>query len=200
MLKFAIILSMSLGLAGATAAFAQPAAPAKPSKAPAAPPRRLGPELWHGARIGEGQTDVAARFPATTASSGEALPGGARSALVLATELGGAPASAQFYFLTDSLDTIIIDRPDVTAGNTEGNLAKAHSVADQLSGEYRKPGACTEERRLAALTCIWVLGEAKAILSYRDIGGAAPKLSVSYRAVKDIKPWAPGPVKRLKPR
>lgn len=196
-LAFALSATLSVIFA-ATAATAQPVAPAKRSAAP--PPRRLGPALWHGARLGAGRDDVAALFPAATASGGEALPGGAKSGLVLATKLGGAPASAQFYFLADSLETIIVDRPDVVPGDTAGNLIKAHGVADELAREYGKPGACDEQRRVAVLICTWTLGEAKAILSYRDVGGAAPRLSVSYRRLNDVKPWAPGPVKRLKPR
>ena len=51
------------------------------------------------------------------------------------------------------------------------------------------------------MTCVWTFGEAgKALLNYRDIGGASPTLSVSYRKLKDAKPWTPGPVKKLKPR
>jgi len=146
------------------------------------------------------EKDVAALFPKATPLAGEALAKGPKSALKLPVEIGGAAASAQFYFTTDGLDSIIIDRPDVVARKTEDNLVKAHQVVDQLTSEIGQPKVCAERPRLAALTCTWELGQAKAIVSYRDIGGAAPTLSVSYRKLDEIKAWAPGPVKKLKPR
>ena len=191
-------LAVTAAVEAPTIALAQPDVAAKPP-APT-PPKLLGPALWNGARIGMSPDDIAARFAKAAPSKGELLPGGAKSALMLATQIGGAPASAQFYFDDHGLSAIIIDRPDVVAHKTEENLAKAHHVVDQLTAEHGQPKTCTEQRRLAALNCVWMLGEAKAILSYRDIAGAAPALNVSYRAIKDVKPWAPGPVKKLKPR
>jgi len=199
-LKIAVFaFALALGATDtAASAPVQPDAAAKPQ--PPVPPRPLGPELWRGARFGMAQEDVAALFPKATPSTGEALAKGPKSALKLPVDIGAAPATAQFYFTTDGLDSIIIDRPDVAAHKTDENLAKAHRVVDQLTTEHGQPKTCAEQRRLASLTCVWVLGEAKAILSYRDIGGAAPMLSVSYRKLNDVKPWAPGPVKKLKAR
>jgi hypothetical protein len=191
------LLVLALATASATAATAQPDVPAKPAPEP---PRVLGPELWRGARLDMSEADIASRFPKATHSKGEVLPSGAKSALILPTTLGGAPANAQFYFQADGLVTIIIDRPDVVAHKTADNLAKAHKVADELTAEHGKPKSCSEQPKLADLTCIWVLGGAKAMLSYRDVGGAAPSLSVAYRKLNDVKPWAPAPVKKLKPR
>ena len=176
----------------------KPAADAKPAKP--IPPRPLGPELWHGARTGMAPEDVIPLFPGVKPSAGELLPHGPKSGLTLPVQMGGAAATAQFYFDPNGLDAIIIDRPDVVAGKTDENLVKAHQVVDQLTTEHGQPKSCTEQPKLAALTCLWVFGDAKAIVSYRDIGGGAPKLSVAYRKFKDTKPWEPGPVKKLKPR
>jgi len=197
----AVLFALVIGAASSAAidALAQPDVAAKPA-APV-PPRPLGPELWRGARTGMAPEDVAALFPKAVPLTGEALAKGPKAGLKLPVELGGAPASAQFYFTTDGvLDSIIIDRPDVAAHKTDENLAKAHQVVDQLTTEHGQPRTCTEQRKLAALTCVWVLGDAKAIVSYRDIGGAAPALSVSYRKLNEIKAWSPGPVKKLKAR
>jgi len=191
----AAVFALCADLPAAALAQSTAAKPAKP-----VPPRPLGPELWRGARIGMPQDDIATLFPKATPSKGEALPSGAKSALILPVDLAGAPASAQFYFTTDGLDTIIIDRPDVAAHKTDDNLAKAHKVIDQLTSEHGAPKSCAERRGVTALTCVWELGQAKILFSYRDIGGATPALSVSYRKLKDIKDWAPGPVKKLKPR
>jgi hypothetical protein len=196
-----IVLSSALLLAGAAGSpsLAQPAA--KPTAPAPPPPRVLGAELWRGARVGMAQEDVAKLFPEAAASSGELLPRGGRSALKLSTPIAGANANVQFYFDADGgLETVIVDRPDVSAHQTEQNLAKAHAVADALAGQFGKAPDCSEQRRMAALTCTWSLGEAKAILSYRDIGGAAPSLSVTYRKAKDTPPWAPRAVRKLKSR
>ena len=195
----ALVLVAGLAPGAPLAAAAQPDVVQKPATPPP-PPLPLGPELWHGARIGMSQADVATHFPAATPSAGETLPNGAKSALSLSAPLGGAPATAQFYFDAHGLAAVIIDRRDVAAGKTDENLAKAHQVVDQLTSEYGKPANCSEQRRLAALTCIWTLGEAKAVASYRDVGGAAPTLTVSFRKLKDASPWAPGPVRKLKAR
>lgn len=196
----AVFFALVIGAAGGAAnhALAQPDVPAKPQTA--VPPKPLGPELWRGARIGMSEKDVAALFPKAAPSAGEALAKGPKSALKLPVDIGGAPGFAQFYFTTDGLDSIIIDRPDVAAHKTEDNLAKAHKVVDQMTSEHGQPKTCAEQRRLDSLTCVWVLGDAKAIVSYRDIGGATPALSVTYRKLNDVKPWAPGPVKKLKAR
>lgn len=146
------------------------------------------------------QDQVSALFPKATASKGELLPNGARSALTLPVTAGGATANAQFYFDANGLATVIIDRPDVAAGKTDDNLAKARLVIADITTEHGAPSACTEQRRLAALTCSWKLGDAKAVVSYRDVAGASPSLSVSYRKASDVKLWAPGPVKHLKLR
>jgi hypothetical protein len=195
-----LILTLALVAAVTTAnAAAQPDSGDKPPPPP--PPRVLGPELWHGARTGMGEEDVSKLFPNATPSKGEALPAGSKSALQLKTELAGLPATAQFFFSADGdLTTIIIDRADVAAHKTNDNLAKAHKVADQLTADYGKAQSCSEQPQLASLTCTWNLGEAKAILSYRDIAGNAPALNVTYRKRSDIKPWAPRPVKHLRPR
>jgi hypothetical protein len=184
-------------LAIAAAASAQAA-----EKPPApAPTFQLGPELWQGVRIGMTQDQVSVLFPKATASKGELLPTGARSALIVDTTAGGAPAKAQFYFDTASgLAAVIIDRPDVAPGKTDENLAKARQVIDDVTAAHGAPTTCDEQRRLAALTCTWKLGATKAVVSYRDIGGAAPNLSIAYRKVDDLKRWAPGPVKKLKLR
>ena len=192
-----VLRAATIAIVSATAA----AALAQPDKpAPAPPPPPLGPELWRGARIGMAQTDIAARFPAATASKGELLPSGARSALTLPTKIAGAPANAQFYFDADGLASIIINRPDVVAGKTAANLVKARGVVEAVAAEEGKPGNCIEQPRITALTCTWSQGEAKAVVSYRDVGGAAPTLNVSYRRLSDKKPWQPGPVRKLKPR
>jgi hypothetical protein len=183
---------------GAMDVLAQPDVTPKPPAT--ATPVSLGPELWRGARIGMTVDDVASRFPGATVSKGEVLSDGSMSALIQSVELGGAPATAQFYFNRNGLDAIIIDRPDVLVGRGAENLVKAHGLIDQLTAAYGKPAACTEQRRVAALSCTWALGEAKAVASYRDVGGASPALSVSYRRLNDAKPWSPGPVKKLKPR
>lgn len=197
-----VLFALTFAASGATQAQPvskpKPAADAKPARP--IPPRPLGPELWHGARTGMAQEDVAAMFPAAKPSGGELLPGGSKSALTLPVQLGGAAATAQFYFDTNGLVAIIIDRPDVVAEKTDENLVKAHQVVDQLTAEHGQPKTCVEQRKMAALTCTWAFGDAKAIASYRDIGGAAPKLSVAYRKFKDAKLWEPGPVKKLKPR
>jgi hypothetical protein len=185
-------------LVAAAPAWAQPDLTPRPPQL--TPPDQLGPALWRGARIGMSRTDVTALFPAVTPSKGESLPNGSKSAFNLTTELGGAPATAQFYFNPDGLSAVIIDRPDVAPHATQQNLVKAHQVVDQLTAEYGPPKTCAERSRLAALTCDWTLGEAKAVASYRDIGGASPTLSVTYRKLKTVKPWAPGPVRKLKPR
>ena len=200
-LKLTVFLSaLVIGAVGAApiTAWAQPASAA--AAKPLTVTQPLGPELWRGARIGMTPGDVAALFPKATASAGETLPDGSRSALMLAVDPGDALGSAQFYFGPNGLDSIIVNRPDVVAHDTNGNLAKAHRIQDQLTTEHGQPSACTEQRRIAALTCVWILGDAKAILSYRDIGGAAPALNVSFRRLNDAKPWTPGPVKRLKRR
>ncbi len=200
-MKIAVVLfALVIGAADSAAigVRAQPAVAAKPP--PPAPPLPLGPELWRGARIGMSEKDVAALFPKALPVVGEALAKGPKSGLKLAVDLGGAPAAVQFYFTTDGLDSIIIDRTDVAAHKTKENLVKAHLVVDQLTSEHGQPKICAERPGLAALTCTWELGEAKAIVSYRDIGGSSPTLSVSYRKLNDIKAWAPGPVKKLKPR
>lgn len=148
-----------------------------------------------------GADDITKLFPNTSPSKGEALPAGSKSALQLKTELGGAPATAQFFFGADGdLTEIIIDRPDVVAHKTTDNLAKAHKVADQLTTGYGKPKSCSEQPQLTSLTCTWYLGDAKAILSYRDIAGNAPTLNVTFRNRNDVKPWAPRPVKHLHSR
>jgi hypothetical protein len=196
-----LALTTVLFLVGAPAlrSLAQP--PASSAPAPTVPPRVLGAELWRRARIGMSQEDVAKLFPSATASGGEVLPRGGRSALRLSTPIAGATATVQFYFdANGGLETVIVDRPDVKAHQTEQNLAKAHALADALAGQYGKPTNCAEQPRVAALTCTWVLGEAKAILSYRDVGGASPSLSVSYRKAQDTPIWAPRPVRRLKSR
>ncbi len=191
-----VILAASLAASGAAA---QPAAPAKkPAAAP--PPLLVGPELWRGARIGMEPAEISARFPAAAPSKGELLPDGARSELALDTTVGGALANAQFYFNANGLETIIVDRADVAPKKTEDNLAKAHRIVDELTAEYGEPTACTEQRQLAALTCTWIFGQSKAVLSYRDTGGWAPRLSLAYRKANDDKPWAPRPVRRLKSR
>jgi hypothetical protein len=187
-------------IAGACAvALAAQAQPKKPAPAPAPPPPP-GPELWNGARIYMSQTEVAALFPAAKGSKGELLPSGARSGLTLATKVAGAPATAQFYFDANGLVSIIIDRPDVVAHKTDQNLVKAHQVIDAITAEHGKPSVCAEQPKVASLTCTWPLGEIKAVVNYRDIGGAMPTLSISYRRLNDKKPWAPRPVKKLKPR
>lgn len=193
-----LTLFLALGMGAASAASAQPDVASKPA-APA-PPRPLGPELWRGARVGMSPEDIAARFPKAVPSKGEALAKGPKSALSLPVQLGGVAAVAQFYFTVDGLDSIIIDRSDLAAHKTDQNLVKAHQIVDQLTQDYGAPKTCAEQPRVAALTCSWVLGEAKATVSYRDIGGAAPALSLSYRRLDDTKPWAPRPVKKLKMR
>jgi hypothetical protein len=178
------------------------AAQAQPKKAapPPPPPPPPGPELWHGARINMAQTEVAALFPAAAGARGELLPNGARSGLTLATKFAGAPATAQFYFDNDGLVSIIIDRPDVVAHKTDENLVKAHQVIDAVTVEYGKPNVCAEQPKLASLTCTWPLGETKVVVNYRDIAGATPTLSISYRRLSDTKVWAPRPVKKLRQR
>jgi hypothetical protein len=194
------VIALVVGVAGgATDVLAQPDVAPKPPLT-AAPPMSLGPELWRGARIGMTVDDVASRFPGATASKGEVLSDGSRSALIQSVQLGGAPATAQFYFNPNGLDAIIIDRPDVSVGRSADNLVKTHRLIDQLTAAYGKPATCTEQQRVTALSCTWVLGEAKAVASYRDVGGASPALSVSYRRLNDVKGWSPGPVKKLKPR
>jgi hypothetical protein len=194
-----LILALALVAAVTTNAVAQPDSDDKPPPPP--PPRVLGPELWHGARTGMGEDDISKLFPNTTPSKGEALPAGSKSALQLKTELAGSPATAQFFFDTNGdLTTIIIDRADVTAHKTTDNLAKAHKVADQLTADHGQAKSCSEQPQLASLMCTWNLGDAKAVLSYRDIAGSAPALNVTYRKRSDIKPWAPRPVKHLRPR
>jgi hypothetical protein len=147
-----------------------------------------------------GQEDVAKLFPTATASKGELLRGGSKSGLTLPVQLAGTPATAQFYFDTYGLTEIIIDRPDVVAHKTDDNLARARKIEEQLTAELGAPKSCDAHPGLAALDCLWVFGDAKAILAYRDIGGAAPTLTVSYRKLNDVKPWEPRPVKHLKAR
>jgi len=183
-------------LAIAAVASAQPA-----EKPPAPTPTfQLGPELWQGARIGMTQDQVSVLFPKAAPSKGELLPSGARSALIADTIAGGTPAKAQFYFDTSGLTSVIIDRPDVAPGKTDENLAKARQVIDEVTAAHGSPNKCDEQRRLAALTCSWKLGQTKAVVSYRDVAGAAPSLSIAYRKADDVKRWAPGPVKKLKLR
>jgi hypothetical protein len=192
-----IIMSTALALAGSPSL----AQPDVPTARPAGPPRVLGPELWRGARVGMSQDDVATLFPTATPSRGELLPKGGRSALQLSTPVGGTSAITQFYFDAEGgLETVIVDPREVAAHQTEQNLAKAHALADQLTAQYAKPPTCAEQPHIAALTCSWVIGEAKAILSYRDVGGAAPSLSITYRKLQDAPAWAPRPVRKLKAR
>jgi hypothetical protein len=198
-LKFSnLFRAMTVAGACAIAMTAQ-AEPKKPAPAPPPPPP-LGPELWRGARIFMSQAEVAALFPTATGSKGELLPNGARSGLTLATNVAGAPVTAQFYFDANGLVSVIIDRPDVVAHRTDDNLVKAHRLIDAVSAQHGKPADCAEQPKVASLTCTWPLGETKAVVNYRDIGGANPTLSISYRRLNDKKPWAPRPVKKLKPR
>ncbi|HEX4180297.1 MAG TPA: hypothetical protein VHY32_05865 [Caulobacteraceae bacterium] len=183
-----------LGAAGS--ATAQPVS--KPSSPPPPPP--LGPELWRGARIGMSQNDVTALFPKATPSKGEILPTGARSGLTLPVTVGGAAANAQFYFDTSGLQTIIIDRPDVVAGKTDENLAKARRIIADVTAAWGAPASCIDRRRLAALNCTWKLEKTQTVVSYRDVAGFAPSLNIAFRKRDDLKIWAPGPVKKLKLR
>ena len=191
-----LFVAIALAVTTAGPATAQPDA-----ASPSAPPSELGPELWDGARVGMGQEDIVRRFPAAVATPGELLPSGAKSALVLATPFGGGPARLQFYFdAQGGLAEVIADRGDVGAHHTDDNLAKARALGDRLAARYGKPGECAEQRSIASLTCTWVIGETKTILSYRDVAGATPSLSVSFRKRQDTPPWTPRAVRRLKPR
>jgi hypothetical protein len=197
-----LIAAFMAGLALAAASSSLAAQPDTPAASPPGPPPRvLGPELWNGARIGMAQADIAKLFPSATIVSGEALFDGARSGLKLAAPFAGEKATAQFYFdATGGLETIIFDQPDVAVHQSQPNLARAHALAEQLSARYGKPADCAERARVASYGCTWNLGEAKAVLSYRDIGGATPSLTVSFRKRLDEPAWAPRPVRRLKSR
>jgi hypothetical protein len=188
-------------LAPSTAPKARPDADGPPvDAAPTVAPEKLGPELWRGARIGMTSPDVAKLFPAARPSKGEVRADGTKSDLLLHVDVAGAPASVQFYFKAGGLIAVIADRRDVQSGRTAENLQTAHAVVDQLTAQYGRPHRCTEQPKVAALTCDWPMGQIKVLASYRDMGGALPTLSVTFRLLKDEKIWSPGPVKKLRGR
>lgn len=177
------------------------AADAQPQSVPAAAPTPeafLGPVLWDGARFGMSVADVQALFPAAAAITGDVRADGSQAGLGLATNVAGAPATAKFYFKPDGLQAVIVDRPDVAAGQTAANLAKAHVVADQLSALYGAPRSCVTHPRVTEYSCDWTPDVRKVIVSYRDVGGGAPALSIVYRRFNDQPRWSPHVARRTR--
>jgi hypothetical protein len=167
---------------------------------PTVAPEQLGPELWRGARVGMAAPDVTKLFPEARPSKGEVRADLTKSGLLLHIPFAGAPATVQFYFKTGGLIAVIIDRRDVQSGQTAENLQIAHAIVDDLTAQYGPPHRCVEQPQVTALTCDWVRGPIKVLASYRDMGGALPALSVTYRLLKEEKIWTPGPVKKLRGR
>jgi hypothetical protein len=157
--------------------------------ATAAPP--AGPNLWNGATAGMNIDQVAAAVPQAKASTGQVLEDGSQSGLSAPAELAGAPADAVFFFRLKSLSAVLIEKHAMPSGHGPGNLVEARRIVALATSQYGAPKSCVDRPELTSLDCVWLSGAIKVAVSYHDIGGGSPALSVLYR-VATAADRAPG--------
>jgi len=141
-----------------------------------------GPNLWNGATAGMTIDQVAAAVPQAKPATGQVLEDGSQSGLSAPAELAGAPADAVFFFRLKSLSAVLIEKHAMPSGHGPANLAEARRIVALATGQYGAPKSCVDRPELTSLDCVWLSGAIKVAVSYHDIGGGSPSLSVLYRA------------------
>jgi hypothetical protein len=141
-----------------------------------------GPSLWNGVAAGMTIDQVAAAVPQAKPSTGQVLEDRSQSGLSAPAELGGAPADAVFFFRLKSLSAVLIEKRAMPSGRGPGNLVEARRIVALATSQYGAPKSCVDRPELASLNCVWLSGGIKVAVSYHDIGGGSPALSVLYRA------------------
>ena len=147
--------------------------------ATAATPTR--PNLWNGAAAGMTIDQVAAVVPQAKAATGQVLEDGSQSGLSAPAELAGAPAEAVFFFRIKGLSAVLVEKHAMSSGHGPENLAEARRIVALATSQYGRPQSCIDRPELADLDCVWLSGGIKVAVSYHDLGGGSPALSILYR-------------------
>jgi hypothetical protein len=137
--------------------------------------------LWGGAQAGASIDQVAAAIPQAKPQTGQVLEDGSMSGLAAAATLAGSPAQAIFFFRGKLLSAVMVERQGLAAGQGRDNLAEARRIVDLAKGQYGAPHRCIDRPELAALNCVWTTGPVRIAISYHDLGGGSPGLSIVYR-------------------
>lgn len=138
------------------------------------------PDLWNGAEAGMSIDRVATLFPQANPETGQTREDGSQAGLSIPAQLAGSPAEAVFFFHNRNLSAVIVESQSVQPDRSRENLAETRRIIALATSQYGRPRRCIDRPELAALTCDWVVGGMKVAVSYRDVAGRDPGLSVLY--------------------
>jgi hypothetical protein len=137
-------------------------------------------DLWNGAAAGMNIDQVAALFPQAAAATNQTLEDGSQSGLSIPAQLGGSPADAIFFFHYNKLTAVLVESRGVRSAERAANLAEARRIVAAAASQYGPPKRCDERPELAALACVWSVGQLAVAVAYHDFGGGSPALSARY--------------------
>jgi hypothetical protein len=140
-------------------------------------------ELWRGLRVGMTADQVRAALPeAKVNPKPDPFADGAKADLIVdGFEVNRLPTTADLVFLNGTLLRVRLNL-QADENLTRFNLARAAEVAGLLEQKYGKPYACGDEslRNFASYRCAWKAKGIEVSVSYLDIAGGLPLLTVLY--------------------
>ena len=148
-----------------------------------------GLDLWRGAKVGMGVSQVLALFHGAAAPPNPTtLTGGEVDRLQLTgVDLAGHPAVAHFYFNNDELVSVQLSLNDLRAAASVKNITAAEQISAEISALYGASYDCGDKSfaDVAAYECKWLKKPLSIRLWYMDTSGQAPLFYLAYRQADD---------------